>query len=120
MLIAEIFYSTFWVCMISIIWFHTDTFLHYTQLLGIAVQLRLDYMSFIIEHPDKYFPDYLYELSLNSDDNVVKYLAKLISCPFCLLVWLAAISSVICNNFIITAPVYVMSLFVMLQIKRML
>lgn len=120
MLIAEIFYSTFWVSMISIIWFYTDTFLHYTQLLGIATEMRLDYMSYVIENPDRYFPNYLHEKSLECNDNVVKFLAKLISCPFCLLTWLALFASVFCSTMIIIAPVYVLSLFIVLQTKRML
>ena len=120
MLTEEIFYSTFWISMISIIWFYTDTFLHYAQFLGIATEMRLDYMSFIIEHPDRYFPDYLYEKSLKTQDGVIKFLAKLISCPFCLLMWLAVLSSIIYLNVIITAPVYVLSLFIVLQIKKMI
>lgn len=120
MLIPEIFYSTFWVSMISIIWFYTDVVLHYSQLLGIAVELRLNYMSFIIENPERYFPDYLHEKSLDSNDNIIKFLAKLVSCPFCLLSWLAIGAAMCCDSFIIAAPVYVISLFINLQIKKML
>lgn len=120
MLFAEIFYSTFWVSMISIIWFYTDTVLHYTQLLGIAVEMRLDYMSYIIENPERYFPDYLHEKSLETTDNIIKFLAKLFSCPFCLTFWLAVLSSLVYSKAIIIAPVYVMSLLIILQIKRML
>lgn len=120
MLIAEIFYSTFWVSMISILWFYTDTVLHYTQVLGIATEMRLDYMSFIIENPDRYFPDYLHEKSLESNDSIAKFLAKLVSCPFCLLAWFAILSAIVCSKLIIIAPVYVLSLFIVLQIRKML
>ncbi len=106
--------------MISIIWFYTDIVLHYTQLLGIATEMRLDYMSYVIENPDRYFPDYLHEKSLDINDNVIKFLAKLISCPFCLIFWLAVLSSLVYSTAIIIAPVYVLSLFVILQTKRML
>lgn len=120
MLFVEIFYSTFWVSMISILWFYTDIVLHYTQLLGIATEMRLDYVSFVIEHPNRYFPEYLYEKSLESQDNFIKFLAKLISCPFCLLSWLALLASIAYCNIIIIAPVYVLSLFIVLQTRRML
>lgn len=116
----EIFYSVFWISMFSVIWFYTDFVIHYAQLLGICLEMRLDYMSYVIDNPDKYFPDYLYDKSLSSDDSVIKFAAKIISCPFCLLVWLSMLAAIICSNFIIAAPIYVISLFVTLQIKRML
>lgn len=119
MLFVEIFYSTFWISMISIIWFYTDVVLQYSQLLGICLETRLDYMSFIIEHPDKYFPDYLHEKSLECNDNVLKFLAKLVSCPFCLLVWLSLIASVVVGELKLMAPIYVLSLAIVLQIRRM-
>ncbi len=119
MLIAEIFYSTFWISMISIIWFYTDWFIHYSQLLGISVDLRLDYLSYVIENPDRYFPDFLHEKSLESSDSVLKFLGKIVSCPFCLLVWLSLFAALMYGEFIITAPIYVLSLFIVLQTKKM-
>lgn len=120
MLLTEIFYSTFWVSMISIIWFYTDWFVHYGQLLGFAINLRLEYLSYVIENPDSYFPDFLYEKSLASDDHIIKFLAKVVSCPFCLITWLSVGASFVYGDFIMTAPVYILSLFIVLQIKRMI
>lgn len=120
MLIAEIFYSTFWISMISIIWFYTDWFIHYSQILGIGMELRLDYLSFVIENPDRYFPDFLYEKSLESEDSILRFLGKIVSCPFCLLVWMSLVAAFISGEFVVTAPIYVLSLLIVLQTKRML
>lgn len=120
MLAEEIFYSTFWISMISVIWFYTDVIIQYAQLLGIVETTRLEYLCFVIENPDKYFPDFLYQKSTETNDQGLKFLGKMVSCPFCLLVWLSIIASVINCNFIITAPVYILSLLIVLQIRRML
>jgi hypothetical protein len=120
MLIVEIFYCTFWISAISIIWFYTDWFIHYSQLLKIAENVRLKYTFFIKNNPTKYFPDFLYELSMNTSNRYFKFLLKLISCPLCLIFWLSAIFALANSNIIIAAPVYILSLFIVLQIKRML
>lgn len=120
MLFAEIFYSVFWISAISVIWFYTDWFIHYTQLLNIAQNTRLQYSTFIQNNPDKYFPDFLYKKSLQVNNKIIKFAYKLISCPFCLIFWLSFFASIICANFLITAPVYILSLFIVLQIKKML
>lgn len=119
MLIVEIFYCTFWVSAISIVWFCTDWLLHYSQLFGFAKNTRINYELFIKQNPDKYFPDFLFEESLFCKNRFIKFLYKLLSCPFCLIAWLSLISSFICSNFIIAAPTYVLSLFIVLQIKKM-
>jgi len=119
MLIEQIFYCTFWVSMISIIWFCTDWFVHYSQLFGFAENLRLKYTSHIAEHKNDFFPDFLYKQSLKVSNRIYKFLLKLISCPFCLMFWLALASGIICNSLLIVGPVYVMSLFILLQIKKM-
>lgn len=120
MLLEEIFYSTFWISAISIIWFYTDWFIQYSQLLGIAEKTQLEYFSYVIENPYGYFTDFLYEQSLKTDDKCTKFLYKLLSCPLCLLFWLAIFASEICGHLVIAAPVYVLSLVIVLQIKRMI
>ena len=90
------------------------------QLFGIAVDMRLEYISFVIENPDKYFPDFLYEKSLNDSDPIFKFFAKMASCPFCLLTWLSVLASLVCSSSVIIAPVYILSLFVILQIKKLI
>lgn len=120
MLFGEIFYSTFWVSMLSVIWFCTDWFVHYSQLFGVLENLRLQYTSHIIENKNDFFPDFLYKKSLKVKSRAIKFLLKLVSCPFCLVFWLAMTSSLICGNVAITAPVYIISLFILLQIKKMI
>ena len=120
MLMVEIFYCTFWISTISVLWFYTDWFIHYSQLLGIAENLRLQYTTFIKNNSDKYFPDFLFDLSLKTNNKYIKFIYKLVSCPFCLLFWLAFASSLSCSTVATAAPIYILSLFIVLQIKKML
>lgn len=120
MQIEEIFYSVFWISAISIIWFYTDWVDYYLQLLGIFKNFRLRYKAFVVDNPNSYFPDFLYKLSLRVENRVAKFLLKLVSCPFCLIFWLSSASGMICSNLLIVAPVYVLSMFILLQIKKMI
>jgi hypothetical protein len=120
MLVEQIFYSTFWISTISIIWFCTDWFVHYSQLFGIWENLRLQYTSHIAENKDDFLPDFLYKKSLKTPNKFLKFLLKLVSCPFCLNFWLALIAGFVCKEVIIVGPVYVLSLFILLQIKKMI
>lgn len=120
MLIEEIFYSIFWISAVSIIWFYTDWFIHYSQLLGIAEDLRLQYSSFVKQNADKYFPDFLFLRSLQTDNRYVKFLYKLVSCPFCSTAWLSFAVSLYFLSIVDAAPIYIFSLWIILQIKKML
>lgn len=120
MLLVEIFYSVFWVSAILTIWFYTDWFIHYTQLFGIAENYRLKYTSYISKNNDSYFPDFLYQESLKVRNKIFKFLLKMVSCVFCLTFWMSLLSSIICGNVLIAAPTYVISLIILLQIKKMM
>ena len=87
MVIAQIFYSTFWISAISIVWFYTDWFVHYSHLIGVFEQTRNEYLNYITENTDKYFPDFLHTKSMNTENKLLKFILKVVSCPFCLLVW---------------------------------
>lgn len=115
---AEIFYSVSWISALSIIWFYTDTLLHYAQLLGIFTNLRLEYLAFVSLNYDKFFPDFLYEKSMQSDSANLRFLAKVVSCPLCMTAWLAIASGVFYKDFLIVGPIYILSLVVILQIKK--
>lgn len=115
---VEILLAVSWISFISVIWFYTDTVLYYSQLFGIFENTRLKVTAFIKEHPDKYFPDYLYSRSLKIKDPKIKFILKLISCPFCLIVWLSFIAALIMNNIMLTAPIYLLSLFVVLEVRK--
>ena len=119
MVIAQIFYSSFWISAIAIVWFYTDWFVHYTHLLDIFEQTRADYFKYIAENPDKYFPDFLHAKSSESTNRIIKFAYKVVSCPFCLLVWMSIVAALICSNFLLAAPIYVMSLFATLQIRKL-
>ena len=116
----DLFYSVFWVSFLSIIWFFTDTLLYYTQLLGWFETIRYQYSSFVSKNQDKYFPDFLYVQSLKADNRWIKFVLKLASCPFCTTFWLAFFASGICHNFLLLAPIYVITMFVVCGMKRLM
>jgi len=118
--IEEIFYGIFWVSMISVVWFYTDWFVQYSQLFNIGNNLRILYQAFQFENPNAFFTDFLYYKSTNTKNKLLKFVLKLISCPFCLGVWLALGFCFVFSNPINTAPVYIGALFVTLQIKKLL
>lgn len=119
--LVEIFYGIFWVSLVSICWFYTDWVLHYTQLLGVLEEFRIKFQSFIKNNPDKYFPDYLYKLSLTTSNRIQKFVLKLLSCPFCLNFWLSVIAALFFSqNLVNVAPIYVISMLLVLQIKKLL
>ncbi len=118
MLFVDFFLYTFLVSAISIVWFCTDWFIHYSQLFGFAENLRLKYTSYITKHSDKYFPDFLYTLTPTIESKILKFVLKLASCPFCLNFWISV--GVCVFHPMLIAPVYVCSLFILLQIKKMM
>ena len=120
MYLVEIFYCSFWISTLMVIWFYTDWFIHYSQLFDVMEDLKLKYTSFIKDNPSKYMPDFLYERSLLTNNRFKKFILKLVSCPFCLGFWLAVIASLGTSNIITVAPIYIISLFLVLQIKKML
>ena len=118
--LGVIFYLSSFVSTFAIVWFYTDTFLYYSQLLGIFEDTRLQYTAFINKSPDKYFPDFLYEQGLLSKNKFIKFLCKLVSCPFCLILWLSLFSSLFVSNVLLTAPIYITSLTITFGIKKLL
>jgi hypothetical protein len=118
--LGVIFYLSSFVSTFAIVWFYTDTFLYYSQLFGIFENTRLQYTTFINKNPDKYFPDFLFELGLTSKNKFIKFLYKLISCPFCLILWLSLFASLFVLNIFLTAPIYITSLVITFGIKKLL
>lgn len=93
------FLGVSWMLMIKILWFNTDAVVHYAQLFGLFESHRTNYTVFLRDNPVSYFPDYLYTVSLKTQNRMLKFFYKLISCPFCIGIWLSmAISICCCNN----------------------
>ena len=118
--LGVIFYLSSFVSTFAIVWFYTDTFLYYSQLLGIFENMRLQYTSFINKNPDKYFPDFLYSRGIISKNKFIKFLCKFVSCPLCMLLWLSIFFSLSAHDIFLTAPVYITSLAITSGIKKML
>lgn len=100
------FLGSSWILTLMVIWFNTDAVVHYLQLVGLFEKTRLDYMVFLRENAFSYFPDFLYKVSLRTNNRLGKFLLKLISCPFCIGVWLSLITSVLCAGTWIYAPCF--------------
>jgi hypothetical protein len=118
--LGVVFYLSSFVSTFAIGWFYTDTFLYYSQLFGIFENTRLQYTAFINKNPDKYFPDFLFELGLTSKNKFIKFLCKLVSCPFCLIFWLSLFVSLCVLNIFLTAPIYITSLVITFGTKKLL
>jgi hypothetical protein len=118
--LGVIFYLSSFVSTFAIVWFYTDTFLYYSQLFGIFENTRLQYTTFINKNPDKYFPDFLFELGLTSKNKFIKFLCKLVSCPFCLILWLSLFAGLCVSNIFLTAPIYITSLVITFGTKKLL
>lgn len=121
MVFVNIFYCVFWVVMLLILWFKTDWVLHYCELLKIFKTFRSDFKQFLNINSHLYFPDFIYEKTYTSTNPLVKFLGKLISCPLCLGFWLSfGVCMLFGLNIILIAPIYVISLFIFLQIKKLI
>lgn len=116
----EIFYSVFWISAISIIWFYTDTVLYYSRLFKIGIDLRLEYLAYIAINPNSFFPNFLSEKLSCSKQPLLSFFGKLISCPACLTVWFSIAAGIFYEEPIIIAPIYVLSLFVIYQIRNLI
>jgi len=119
MLTEAFFYCIFWIVFVSVIWFYTDSVLYYTQLFNLFRPLRLEYSAYIKANPTKYFPDFLFYKSLSVSNVKIKFVLKLLSCPFCTTVWLSALGSIALHNPILIAPLYVISIVLLLGIKNL-
>jgi hypothetical protein len=105
--------------MIFIVWFNTDAVVHYLQLLNLFEKARLDYLAFTNQNPLLYFPDFLYKVSLRTQNRVLKFLLKLLSCPFCIGVWLSFTASIFCTGSLIYLPCfYVTSIGVFFGLRK--
>lgn len=120
MQMVDFFYGIFWTSTISIIWFCTDWLIHYLQLFHVYERLTLRYKSFVFDNKYGYFPDFLYEISLQTNNTLLKFVFKLLSCPFCLNFWLSLFVAIYYNNISATAVFYVSSLFILFQIKKLI
>jgi cytosine/uracil/thiamine/allantoin permease len=112
----EILISVFWVVFLMLIWFESDAFVRYTDLLGIdeAFYLHeyhvhkdqslepLDYLDFIRQHDQKSF------------------WVALFSCQTCLSFWGSLLVSCIVTSAYFLPVVYVLSLCLYLFIKKYL
>ena len=114
---VDFFLGVSWVSFVAIIWFCTDWFSHYSQLFGVFEATRLRYTSFILGGEKRYFPEFLYSISLDTTNRVCKFGLKLLSCPFCLLAWLSIAAGTLLQSWWLIAPIYVTSLIILLHIK---
>jgi hypothetical protein len=119
MLLVEIFYCAFFVTTLAVIWFKTDWILHYCQLFGLLKSFQINFLNFIAKESDSYLPEYIYQQSKKSSNKFYKFIGKLVSCPFCVLFWLALGCSLFYGTLLLVCPVYILSLLLFLGIKNL-
>lgn len=119
MLFDKIFYGSLWITMISIMWFYTDWFVYYTELVGLFANLRFRYASHLINYPEDTFSRFLYVSNIDATNRITKFFTKLGDCPFCVIFWLSIIASLLLREWIIVGPCYVISLALTLKIRNL-
>ena len=108
-----------WILTILIVWFNTDALVHYLQLINLFENTRLNYIIFLKDRPTSYFPDFLYTVSLKINNRSVKFIFKLLSCPFCLGIWLSLVVCIITMQPMYYFPVfYVPSICLFYALRR--
>lgn len=120
MLFIELFYGVFWSTMLLVIWFNTDAFIYYSQLLGTFENSRLKFSASKAENKVLYFSDFLAIQSFNEGNKFKKFIFKLLGCCLCLNVWITIATCLIFSNLWLLAPTYIISLLLYLGIKRLL
>lgn len=119
MLLEQIFYGCFWISAISILWFYTDWFVYYAELLGIFGNIRREYATYIANNPDSFFSSFLYIYTINNSNKIYRFIFKLLDCPFCLILWLSLIWCLCISQLKLLGPIYVISLSIVLKIRNL-
>ena len=117
---SEIIYSIFLISSISVIWFYTDFVIWYLQLFNLLQDFRDDYRIYVNKHSEHYLPDFLFHKNLLVKNQYIKFLMKLLSCPFCLIFWLSLFGSLIISNLASVGILYICSLVVTLGTKKLI
>lgn len=116
---VQLFYGVFWISLILIIWFKTDTVIYYCRLFGAFDDFTEEYSIFITETPTAYLPNFLHDKLIKMPYKTLHFVAGLISCPYCVSFWLALITTFALDiSLINVAPLYVLSLFVFIQTTK--
>jgi hypothetical protein len=121
MSIEVFFLGLSWILMFLIVWFQTDVFVHYFQLFKLFEKQRIEYAIFVKENPSLFFPDFLYKLSIKAENRLLKFILKLVSCPFCINFWFCVATNVLCSSTLITIPLfYVTSIIIFFILRKFL
>ena len=118
MLSSYLFYCVAWICFVSVLWFYTDMVYHYAQLLGLFKKTQLKYAAFVAQE-NRYLPDFLYELALHTKSRILKFIAKLLSCPYCTTFWLSLACVCWFQVWLDLAVIYLFSIVIIIVIKRL-
>ena len=102
------------ISFILIIWFKTDAFVEYCNLFGVNFFLK-DYNQStaynLVEYINQIGPH------VSREKRMQRFFLKLISCPYCVNVWLSLIGSIFLNNILLLPALYILSLFIFFKLK---
>lgn len=94
------------ILFLLIIWFKTDAFIEYSELLRIGKLFKIDkYKEY---KKVNVAIDYITYLSLKHKN----FLTKLISCPYCIGFWITLLSCILFNNILVLPFYYISSIIV--------
>jgi hypothetical protein len=114
--VIEIVNLTCIVASLLFIWFKTDAFVSYSDALGILKPLLRSYFNTV----NLSFPQFLYITYKNSNNRVLRFVIKLITCPVCLSLWLSLITCTLGNCMLLTFTVYIFSLLLYFILERVM
>lgn len=118
MISFEFFYFLSWICLVSVLWFLTDTFIYYLAFLGLMKNTRIEYSAFVDQNPDLFFPDFLAHKASQTSNRFKKLFFKLIGCLFCLPLWFCIAVGIYCKEPVWIAPLYLGTISVLLKIRN--
>lgn len=103
-------------CMLLFVWFNTTAFYDYLKLLGVS--------GFFKEYektpPSVMYPQFLYENKEKISNNIlIKFCIKLITCVFCLNFWTSTIICLYFEAYNFIPVLYVSTLYVYGGLKKL-
>lgn len=101
-------------CIISTIlflWFNTDSLVEYLKL------LKLDFIikDFLENGDNKPIHQYIFSKRLTTENRILKFFIKLISCPVCL----GMVLSILLERSVEVFPVYITTLFIYFTLLKL-
>jgi hypothetical protein len=107
------------ICVVTsllFLWFKTDAFISYCELLGVFKTCIKSYYHTV----NLSFPQFLFSMYRNHNKPLFRFVIKLITCPVCLGLWLSVAVCVFSSCLPLTFLVYITSLLFYFILERVM